>query len=114
MDETPEHGLPHFDLGAFALEFRYRVRHGSDSLRDGNGNVIVQWRVRWRTSTIRVADRMYVETREAGTRKQKRSVSYLDASTRQPMVVVSGSISKGECSFRVSRPVQGSSSSCIR
>jgi hypothetical protein len=114
VDETPEHGLPHFDLGAFALEFRYRVRHGSDSLRDGNGNVIVQWRVRWRTSTIRVADRMYVETREAGTRKQKRSVSYLDASTRQPMVVVSGSISKGECSFRASRPVQGSSSSRIR
>lgn len=102
MDETAEHGLPPFDLGPFGLSLRYRVRHAlSDSLRDENGNVIVHRPVRWRTSTIRVADQMYVETTEAGTRKQKRSVSYLDASTLQPMVVVSGSLLKGDLSAQI-------------
>ncbi len=68
---------------------------------DENGNATVHSRVRWRTSTVRVADQMYVETREAGTRKQKRSVTYLDPSTRQAMVVVSGSLSKGDLSAQI-------------
>jgi hypothetical protein len=88
-----------------ASRLRYRRQSFSDSLRDENDNIVVCWRLGWRTTTVRVKDRPYVETREAGTRKHKPSVvAYLDASTRRPMVVVSGNLSKGDLRAQICAP----------
>ena len=107
MSKTTEPDLPEFGEDSSGLHLRYRATHGfSDSLRDENGSIVVHCPVAWRSTKVRVGDRRYLESRTAETRKQRRRVTYRDATTRQPMVVVSGSLSKRDLSAQIYVPTE--------
>ena len=107
MGQATEPELPNLVPDSAGPHLRYRVRHGfSDSLRDENGVIVVHRPVAWRTTTVRIGDRTYLESRTAEKHKRMREVIYRDTATGQPILVVSGSLSKRDLTAEIHDPAE--------